>query len=67
MSFSITDHGSLLSTTAKGPHAPSVNTGQQVHQSQDGLNVVSYPYERLKVVSSDPVTGIDVTRREVLL
>lgn len=56
-----------LGDTAKGPHAPSVNTGQQVHQIQDGLNVVIYPHERLTVVSSDPVTGIDVTRRETYL
>ena len=30
-------------------------------------NVIIYPYERLKVVSSDPAPGIDVTKREVFL
>ncbi|KAG5515121.1 hypothetical protein RHGRI_036230 [Rhododendron griersonianum] len=56
-----------LGDTAKGPHAPSINTSPQVHESQDGPNLNIYPYERLKVVSSDPVTGIDVTRRETYL
>ncbi|XP_058198853.1 villin-1 [Rhododendron vialii] len=56
-----------LGDTAKGPHAPSINTSPQVHESQDGPNLNIYPYDRLKVVSSDPVTGIDVTRRETYL
>ena len=66
--FLITD-GSLISTgiAAKGPSAPSRNAViPQFNQSGDGVNLLIYPYDRLKVVSSDPVTGIDVTKREVL-
>ncbi|XP_028103644.1 villin-1 [Camellia sinensis] len=48
--------GSLVSTI------PSGNAG--IH---DGVNLLIYPYERLKVVSNDPVTGIDVTKREAYL
>ncbi|GMP89647.1 hypothetical protein CsSME_00041129 [Camellia sinensis var. sinensis] len=48
--------GSLVSTV------PSGNAG--IH---DGVNLLIYPYERLKVVSNDPVTGIDVTKREAYL
>lgn len=33
--------------------------------AQDEEGLPTYPYERLKVTSSDPVTGIDVTKREV--
>lgn len=32
-------------------------------EDEEGLPV--YPYERLKVFSTDPVTEIDVTKREV--
>lgn len=32
-------------------------------EDDEGLPV--YPYERLKITSSDPVTEIDVTKREV--
>ena len=33
----------------------------------NGINLLIYPYERLKIISSDPIPGIDVTKREVLL
>lgn len=32
-----------------------------------GTNLLIYPYERLKVISKDPVAGIDITKREVPL
>lgn len=32
-------------------------------EDEEGLPV--YPYERLKITSTDPVTDIDVTKREV--
>lgn len=33
-------------------------------EDEEGLPI--FPYERLKVISTDPVTGIDVTKREVI-
>lgn len=33
-------------------------------EDEEGLQI--YPYERLKTSSSDPVTDIDVTKREVM-
>ncbi|GMY10606.1 villin-1 isoform X2 [Fagus crenata] len=33
----------------------------------DCVNLLIYPYERLCVISSDPVAGIDVTKREAYL
>ncbi|XP_059660858.1 villin-1 isoform X2 [Cornus florida] len=36
-------------------------------QTENGVNLLIYPYERLKVISNDPVTGIDVTKREAYL
>ncbi|KAK7289772.1 hypothetical protein RIF29_03698 [Crotalaria pallida] len=35
--------------------------------SVDGKKLLIYPYERLRVVSGNPVTGIDLTRREAYL
>lgn len=32
---------------------------------EDEEDLPSYPYERLKTTSTDPVSDIDVTRREV--
>ncbi|XP_052185182.1 villin-1 isoform X2 [Diospyros lotus] len=58
-------YSSDLVEAANGLSAPSGNKGmQRVHQPQE---CITYPYERLKVVSSDPVTGIDVTKREAYL
>ncbi|KAK7305383.1 hypothetical protein VNO77_43288 [Canavalia gladiata] len=39
----------------------------QKDRNVDGENSVTYPYERLKVVSANPVPGIDLTRREIYL
>ncbi|KAJ1384205.1 Villin/Gelsolin [Sesbania bispinosa] len=39
----------------------------QKDRNVDGENLVTYPYERLRVVSANPVTGIDLTRREIYL
>lgn len=38
----------------------------QKDRNVDGENLLIYPYERLRVVSANPVTGIDLTKREVL-
>ncbi|XP_015873827.3 villin-1 [Ziziphus jujuba] len=48
--------------------SPSKNGGFiQADGSEAAINLLIYPYERLKVVSKDPVTGIDVTKREAYL
>lgn len=39
----------------------------QVNGNDASENSVIYPYERLKVNSSDPATDIDVTKREVAI
>ncbi|KOM52502.1 hypothetical protein LR48_Vigan09g116100 [Vigna angularis] len=39
----------------------------QKDRNLDGENLPTYPYERLRVVSANPVTGIDLTKREVYL
>ncbi|KAK4606121.1 hypothetical protein RGQ29_000401 [Quercus rubra] len=39
----------------------------QADGSGDCVNLLIYPYERLSVISSDPVAGIDVTKREAYL
>ncbi|CAK9157135.1 unnamed protein product, partial [Ilex paraguariensis] len=53
-------------SVANVPSAPSGNAAiVQVDQSEANINVLIYPYERLKVGSTDPVTGIDITKREV--
>ena len=36
---------------------------KSVKEDEEGLT--TYPYERLKVTSTDPLPGIDVTKREV--
>ena len=38
----------------------------QKDRNLDGENLPTHPYERLRVVSANPVTGIDLTKREVL-
>ncbi|XP_057428977.1 villin-1 [Lotus japonicus] len=39
----------------------------QKDRNVDGENLLVYPYEHLRVVSANPVTGIDITRRETYL
>ncbi|XVE59399.1 hypothetical protein DITRI_Ditri05aG0043600 [Diplodiscus trichospermus] len=45
-------------------------TNENSHQtdaSETSANSLIYPYQRLKVVSTDPASGIDVTKREAYL
>ncbi|XP_059429315.1 disease resistance protein RML1A-like [Corylus avellana] len=63
------ENESLVSAAspAAEPRSPSQGVGLiQADGSGDCMNLLSYPYERLKVISSDPVAGIDVTKREAL-
>lgn len=34
-------------------------------EAEDEEGLIFHPYERLKITSTDPVPGIDVTKREV--
>ena len=36
-------------------------------EAEDDDGLTTYPYERLKTTSTDPVSDIDVTKREVML
>nr|XP_034896606.1 villin-1 isoform X1 [Populus alba] len=64
--------GSPFHDSAGSPKAEAESPSQaavlaQVDGNDASENSVIYPYERLKVNSSDPVTDIDVTKREVYL
>ncbi|KAK9280361.1 hypothetical protein L1049_014050 [Liquidambar formosana] len=48
--------------------SPSGNVGlTQIDRCEADVNLLIFPYERLKVKSNDPATGIDVTKREAYL
>lgn len=50
------------------PKSPSGNgSNLQVDKSETDAHLLIHPYERLKVVSTDPATGIDITKREAYL
>lgn len=36
-------------------------------ETEDDEGLTTYPYERLKTTSTDPISDIDVTKREVVL
>ncbi|GLT52033.1 hypothetical protein SLA2020_253960 [Shorea laevis] len=60
----------LFSTSPsyQGSPVPELNSLNQVDASETSvISSLIFPYERLKVVSSDPVTDIDVTKREAYL
>ncbi|XP_030537534.1 villin-1 isoform X2 [Rhodamnia argentea] len=62
------DSSAFASSPALQPVVPPDNISlDQVEGSDASNNLLIYPYERLKVRSMDPVTGIDVTRREAYL
>ncbi|XP_023732245.1 villin-1 [Lactuca sativa] len=47
------------------PSLPTKDSGPI--PNQDGVKLVNYPYERVKVNSKDPVPDIDITKREAYL
>ncbi|KAK6235033.1 hypothetical protein SCA6_010370 [Theobroma cacao] len=50
------------------PSSPSTNeNSNQIDTIETSANALIYPYQRLTVVSTDPVPGIDVTKREAYL
>ncbi|GAV89081.1 Gelsolin domain-containing protein/VHP domain-containing protein, partial [Cephalotus follicularis] len=61
------NHGSSGSpSTQQSAPSESANVIQR-NGSEAGVNSLIYPYERLTVLSTDPVKGIDVTKRETYL
>ncbi|KAF4380560.1 hypothetical protein G4B88_008711 [Cannabis sativa] len=59
--------------SGSSPGSPTEDTRSSIENSysqangteaENNINLIIYPCERLKVVSSDPVPGIDVTKRE---
>lgn len=61
-------HESLLSSgsPAAEQRSPSQNAScVQADGTEECVNFFIYPYERLKVMSNDPVADINVTKREV--
>ncbi len=68
LSLSLSANESLVSVASPAvePRSPSQGVGLiQADGSGDSVNLLIYPYERLKVISSDSAAGIDVTKREV--
>lgn len=59
-------HGSAGSSTAGSTSSQNANLGQ-VDVSNPNVNSLIYSYMRLRVDSSDPVTDIDLTKREAYL
>ncbi|KAF4368200.1 hypothetical protein F8388_022833 [Cannabis sativa] len=62
--------------SGSSPGSPTEDTRSSIENSysqangteaENNINLIIYPCERLKVVSSDPVPGIDVTKREAYL
>lgn len=67
LSLSVADESSVSAgSPAVEPRSLSQSVGFiQADGCGDCVNLLIYPYERLCVISSDPVAGIDVTKREV--
>lgn len=47
------------------PKPESIQEDAKENEAEDEEGLTVYPYERLKTTSSDPVTDIDLTKREV--
>ncbi|GAB2233783.1 hypothetical protein Droror1_Dr00003012 [Drosera rotundifolia] len=45
----------------------SIDIDKNCNDDDDDANSLIYPYERLKVTSTDPVADIDITKREAYL
>ena len=55
-------------TTTSLSHSPISSQSSDILLNNEDVaaeNLPIYPYERLTVVSKDPIGGIDVTKREV--
>ncbi|XP_024981262.1 villin-1 isoform X1 [Cynara cardunculus var. scolymus] len=56
------------SPSLEAKNFPSKDSGpKQDGENQINVNLVNYPYERVKVNSNDPVPDIDITKREAYL
>lgn len=45
----------------------TINEDVKENEPEDDEGLPIYPYDRLKITAADPVTEIDVTRREVIV
>ena len=54
-------------STSKENSMGSIQEDAKEGEVEDEEGLTIYPYERLKTTSTEPVTDIDVTKREVLL
>lgn len=57
--------GSLTESPKPKPETIQEDVKEGEGEDEEGLPV--FPYERLTITSTDPVTEIDVTKREVYL
>lgn len=69
MHFHLADEplASASSPTIEARLPSDLASPTRADESDAGIYSLIYPYERLKVLSSDPATGIDLTKREVHL
>lgn len=58
--------GKGVHTVATSVESLTINEDVKENESEDEDNLPIYQYERLKTTAVDPVTEIDVTRREVI-
>ncbi|XP_042492503.1 villin-1 isoform X2 [Macadamia integrifolia] len=59
--------GSLVSVQVEEPSSMEKVSSTKVNGTEVGEGLETFPYERLKVMSNNPVTGIDLTKREAYL
>ncbi|XP_043725223.1 villin-1 isoform X2 [Telopea speciosissima] len=62
-----TADGSLVSVEVEEPSSMEKASLMKVDGTEVGEELESFPYEQLKVTSNNPVTDIDVTKREAYL
>lgn len=55
-----------VDTVATRVESLTINEDVKENEPEDDEGLPIYPYERLKTTAADPVTEIDVTRREVI-
>lgn len=59
------DSNSKENSMSRRIDAPTIQEDVKEGEAEDEEGLTLYPYERLKTTSTDPVTDIDVTKREV--
>ncbi|KAK4792114.1 hypothetical protein SAY86_022549 [Trapa natans] len=64
---SMTDSYSKENSMNKPMESMTIQDDVKEGEAEDGKGATLYPYERLKTTTTDPVTDIDVTKRETYL